>query len=74
MEKKCFELKCGQSGFFVDGRFYKIHSIPSITMCSDGGYKYGDIEIYTDDEDCEIKMSISEFVENVKTIGNLTIR
>ena len=72
MEKKCMELKCGQSGFFVDGRYYKIHSIPSITMCSDGSYKYGDIKVCIDDEDCE--MSISEFIENVKTIGNLSIK
>lgn len=30
--------------FLVDGRFYNIPSIPSVMMCSDGSYKYGDIE------------------------------
>lgn len=70
--KKNFELKRGQSGFLVDGRFYYILSIPSVMMCSDGSYKYGDIEIGINNEYHE--MRISEFMENVKTIGNLDIR
>lgn len=72
MKKTYFELKCGQSGFLVDGRFYNILSIPSVMMCSDGSYKYGDIEVGINNE--YHKMRISEFMENVKTIGNLEIR
>ena len=72
MKKTYFELKCGQSGFLVDGRFYNILSIPSVVMCSNGRYKYGDIEIGINNE--YHKMRISEFMKNVKTIGNLEIR
>ena len=64
-KKTYFELKCGQSGFLVDGRFYNILSIPSVMMCSDGSYKYGDIEVGINNE--YYKMRISEFMENVKT-------
>lgn len=72
MEKYNFELKCGQSGFLIDGRFYNILSIPSIVMCSDGSYKWGDIEVGINNE--YHKMRISEFIQNIKTIGDLTIR
>ena len=41
-------------------------------MCSDGSYKYGDIEVGINNE--YYKMRISEFMENIKTIGNLEIR
>lgn len=41
-------------------------------MCSDGSYKYGDIEVDINNE--YYKMRISEFMENVKTIGDLEIR
>lgn len=72
MSEYNFELKCGQSGWLIDGRFYNIMSIPSIMMCSDGSFKYGDIEVGINNE--HYVMRISEFVENIKTIGNLTIR
>lgn len=72
MSKYNFELKCGQSGWLIDGRFYNILSIPSIMMCSDGSFKYGDIEVGINNE--HYVMRISEFIENIKTIGDLTIR
>ena len=72
MNQYYFELKCGQSGFLVDGRFYNIISIPSVMMCSDGSFKYGDIEVGINNE--HYVMRISEFIENIKTIGDLTIR
>lgn len=72
MKEYYFELKCGQSGFLVDGRFYNIISIPSVMMCSNGNFKYGDIEVGINNE--RYLMRISEFVENIKTIGDLTIR
>lgn len=72
MGKYNFELKCGQSGFLTDGRFYNVLSIPSIVMCSDGSYKWGDIEVGINNE--YYKMRISEFIQNIKTIGDLTIR
>ena len=72
MNKYYFELKNGQSGFLVDGRFYKIISIPSIMFCSDGDFRYGDIEVEINNE--RYVMRISEFIKNIKTIGDLTIR
>ena len=72
MSKYCFELKCGQSGFLIDGRFYNVISIPTITMCSNGNLQYGDIEVGINNE--RYVMRISEFIENIKTIGDLTIR
>ena len=72
MKEKYFELKYGQSGSLIDGRFYNILSIPSVMMCSDGSYKYGDIEVGINNE--YYKMRISEFIENIKTIGDLEIK
>lgn len=72
MDKFCFEIKKGKHGFLDDGRYYKVVSVPSITMCSDGTLLYGDVELNIDDEFYTIR--ISEFVEHVKTIGNLTIK
>lgn len=72
MNKFYFDIKKGQYGFLDDGRYYKIVSVPSITMCSDGTLRYGDVELNIDDEFHTIR--ISEFVEHVSTIGNLTIR
>ena len=72
INKRYFEIKKGQYGFLDDGRDYKVVSIPSITMCSDGTLKYGDVVLNIDDEFYTIR--ISEFVEHVKIIGNLAIK
>ena len=72
MNKYNFELKCGQSGFLDDGSFFYIMSIPSIMMCSDGSFKYGDIEVGINNE--HYVMRISEFIEHIKSIGDLEIR
>ena len=72
MSKYNFELKCGQSGFLDDGRFFNIMSIPSIMMCSDGSFKYGDIEVGINNE--HHVMRISEFIEHIKSIGDLEIQ
>lgn len=72
MDKKYFELKCGTSGWLDDGRFYNVLSIPSITMCSDGTFKYGDIEVGINNE--YHKMRIEEFISHIKSIGDLTIK
>ena len=72
MNKYNFELKCGQSGFLDDGSFFYIMSIPSIMMCSDGTFKYGDIEVGINNE--HHVMRISEFIEHIKSIGDLEIR
>ena len=72
MNKYNFELKCGQSGFLNDGRFFNIISIPSIMMSSDGNFKYGDIEVSINNE--HYVMRISEFIECIKSIGDLEIR
>ena len=72
MNKYNFELKCGQSGFLDDGRYFNIMSIPSIMMCSDGSFKYGDIEVGIKNE--HHVMRISEFIDHIKSIGNLEIR
>lgn len=71
MRKFYFEIKEGQSGLLVDGRHYEVRSISSITMCSDGTLRYGDV--YLNIEGLSYKIRISEFVDNVKTIGDLTI-
>ena len=71
--KNCyFEVKKGQCGFLTDGRYYKVISVPSIMMCSDGTLKHGDVELDIDGENYIIR--ISEFIDNVKTVGNLTVR
>ena len=72
MNKYNFELKCGQSGILDDGRYFYIMCIPSIMMCSDGSFKYGDIEVGINNE--HYVMKISEFMEHIKSIGNLEIR
>ena len=72
MDKYYFELKCGASGWLDDGRFYNVLSIPSIMMCSDGTFKYGDIEVGISNE--YHKMRIDEFISHIKTIGNLTVK
>lgn len=71
MKDKYFEIKEGQYGLWDDGRHYKVISIPSITMCSNGTLHHGDIELLLDDE--YYKLRISEFVTYIKTIGDLTI-
>lgn len=72
MEKYFFDLKCGASGWLDDGRFYNVMSIPSITMGSDGTFKYGDIKVGINNE--PYVMRIDEFISHIKTIGNLTIK
>lgn len=72
MDKYCFELKCGSSGLLDDGRFYNVLSIPSILICSDGTFKYGDIEVGINNE--YYKMRIGEFISHIKTIGDLTVK
>jgi hypothetical protein len=72
MNKFYFEIKKGQSGWLDDGRYYRVTSIPTITMCTDGSLRYGDVELMIDNEPYTIR--ISEFVEHIKTVGNLTIR
>lgn len=72
MDKYYFELKCGVSGLLDDGRFYNVLSIPSIMMCSNGTFKYGDIEVGINNE--YHKMRIDEFISHIKTIGNLTVK
>ena len=41
-------------------------------MCSDGTFKYGDIEVGINNE--HHVMRISEFIEHIKSIGDLEIR
>lgn len=72
MNKHYFEIKEGQSGLLMDGRHYEVKSIPSIMMCSDGTLRYGDVCLNI--EGVSYKIRISEFVDNVKTIGDLTLR
>lgn len=66
------DLRAGAEGYLVDGRYYCIKSIPSIMARSDGKIKYGDIELQIDET--HYTMRVSEFLENVKTIGNLQVR
>ena len=74
MQEFYLELKNGQCGFFDDGRFYTILSVPSVMMCTDGSIRWGDVELIFDNEDEPRVIRISEFLEHVSTIGNLTIR
>jgi hypothetical protein len=66
------DLRFGKEGYFVDGRHFCITSIPSIMACSDGTIKYADISVQIDG--IYHTMRVDEFVKNIKTIGNLTVR
>lgn len=72
MSKFYFDIKKGQQGYLDDGRHYEVLSVSSITMCSNGTLRYGDVELNIDDKFYTIR--ISEFIEHVKTVGDLTIR
>lgn len=73
-QKLYLEIKNGQHGYFDDGRYYTVLSVPSIMMCTDGSLRWGDVEVRFDDEEMPYVMRISEFMEHVVTAGNLTIR
>lgn len=74
--EKILNLKPAQKGTLIDGRKYEIISIPKISVNVSGVLKQGDIEIYAYDDNVteKIIMTISEFLENVSSIGNLEIK
>lgn len=69
--KYYFEIKKGANGLLKDGRQFNVTSIPKIMMCSDGTMRWGDVELTINGEPCVIR--ISELIENISTIGDLTI-
>lgn len=71
MAKYYFEIKKGANGLLKDGRQFNVISIPKIMMCSDGTMRWGDVELTIDGEHNVVR--ISEFIEIVQTIGDLTI-
>ena len=72
MGKFYFEIKEGQCGLLDDGRPFKIVSIPSIMMCTDGTLRYGDVRVEIEEIPCTIR--IAEFIDHIGIIGDLTIR
>lgn len=71
--KMYVEIKEGQHGFFDDGRHYTVVSVPSITMCTNGSLRWGDVLVKFDDDEEPYIMRVSEFMEHITTAGNLTI-
>lgn len=72
MKKTYFEIKEGAHGLLDDGRRYQIIAVPTITMCSDGSFLLGDVKLSIDGSIYTIR--ISEFVDHIRTIGNLVVR
>jgi hypothetical protein len=71
MGKYYFELKKGTNGLLKDGRQFNVTSIPKIMMCSDGTMRWGDVELTIDGEHHVVR--ISELIENLAAVGELTV-